>query len=137
MKTTLKVAIPLFLSLAIVLVGCSEKRSDYTSIPLNLRKVARDSIPYSEFVDSITYVDLKTSDNCIIGTISNIRIADGQIVVLDDLSQRVMLFDSIGSYIHDIGSRGLEPENIYVPPKLMLTKKRKTSLYSTTPGALC
>ncbi len=91
--------------LAIVLVGCSEKRSDYTSIPLNLRKVARDSIPYSEFVDSITYVDLETSDNCIIGTISNIRIADGQIVVLDDLSQRVMLFDSIGSYIHDIGSR--------------------------------
>lgn len=99
--------VPLFLSLAIVLVGCSEKRSDCTSIPLNLRKVARDSIPYSEFVDSITYVDLETSDNCIIGTISNIRIADGQIVVLDDLSQRVMLFDSIGSYIHDIGSRGL------------------------------
>lgn len=56
-----------------LLCSCVDKLpQDADGIPVNLEYADSEIINYSEFVDSITYLGLETTEDCLIGKIRNI-----------------------------------------------------------------
>ncbi len=85
-------------------VGCGSEKGG--GIPVDLSASSGDCVNYSDFVDSISYIQLHGMGGKPIAEISNIRFADSVIVAFDENSQRVMMFDGRGKYLRDIGARG-------------------------------
>jgi hypothetical protein len=66
----------------------------------------------SEYFSEIRYIPLETSDSCLVGRDPLIRFA-GEYVLLTSSTRmysQVMLFDSAGKFIRNIGHRGNDPE---------------------------
>lgn len=91
------------------ITGCSRPIGDNGVVEIDLTEVTRDSIPYSEFVDSITYLNLETVDDCLLANICNIVMADSVMALFDDRTQQVVLFNRDGHFLHKIGGRGQGP----------------------------
>lgn len=94
-------------------MGCSAQHHDNSSSRLagvDLDNPDRDTLYYSEIVDSVTYIDLESSDEAMIGKIADLDYNGSDIVVLDDKTGLVKLFGKDGHFISQIGSRGQGPE---------------------------
>lgn len=92
-----------------IVASCHKKDTGVNVIALDLNDISREYMNYSEFVDSISYVTLKESDDMPLGDIKTIRFLDGFIVVFDDKTQAVMLFDNDGNFVRKISERGGGP----------------------------
>ena len=92
------------------IIGCGRNQNieqEYgRRIDINLTTSDRDSIPYSEFVDSITYLTIQADDSLRIGNIENIRFADTYIAAFDPRAYQVLLFNADGRFVRKIGARG-------------------------------
>lgn len=82
---------------------------DSCVVEIDLTEVTRDSIPYSEFVDSITYLNLETGDDCLLADVRNLVMADSVMALFDRKTQQVMLFNRDGHFLRKIGGRGQGP----------------------------
>lgn len=95
--------------LSIFVLSCtSESRNGEVSV--DLLHVTEDSLCYSSFVDSISYIVLEDNDDCLIGSVSDVIIDDEYIFVLDDKQQAVWIFSREGNYLNSINRRGSGPE---------------------------
>lgn len=65
----------------LLLCACSGKITQQ-AIVVDLMD-AKDSIPYSVFVDSIETIPLETTDSCLIGNIQDIAATDDRFFILD------------------------------------------------------
>ena len=74
-----------------MLISCSEKIERVSKYP-DLLNEAVDTIAYSQFVDSIKYIPLETTDACLIGNITDVEISEEHIFVLDLQMQTVWIF---------------------------------------------
>ncbi len=101
-----------------VLPGCTPHIQEESGIVVDFTKDSCDSIPYSLFVDSITYLDLDPEKKCLIGNIDNIAFLDSCIVLFDSRAHLVHLLDKEGRYLKKIGERGAGPGE-YLSPKQM------------------
>lgn len=66
--------------------------------------------PIDEIIDSAEYVRLKTTDDNLIGYISQIRTTDDCIVVIDKQNQNVFVFDRRGKALGNIKRTGRGPQ---------------------------
>lgn len=99
----------IYLSLILVLcISCSKtKRNTYD---VDLLNDAVDSIDYSLFVDSVRYINLETTDSCLIGKVTDIAISTDRIFVLDKYYQIIWVFNKTGKFLNKISKRGDGPQ---------------------------
>ncbi len=96
------------LSLFLMLISCSEKIERVSKYP-DLLNEAVDTIAYSQFVDSIKYIPLETTDACLIGNITDVEISEEHIFVLDLQMQTVWIFSRDGKYRGQVFHKGDAP----------------------------
>lgn len=100
----------LYFFLGALLYGCapdSALRKEAIEIDLNNTS---SCILESEMVDSVTYLQLETSDECLLGNIKSIAVLDSLFICLDDKSDAVLSFDCSGKFRSPFGGRGEGPE---------------------------
>ena len=66
-----------------VFFSCSTRNSE-TEFVVDLDNITIDTIHYSLFVDSITYIPLETNDSCLIGSVTDMIVSDNGILILDN-----------------------------------------------------
>lgn len=80
-------------------------------VSVNLLDVTQDSLYYSMFVDSISYIPLEDNDDCLIGRVTDVIVSDDYLFVLDGKQQIVLTFDREGKFISSIDKHGNGPED--------------------------
>ena len=102
----------LLLSLSLVLFFTSCVRKAPTMIDFKIfeynqiKKIERISFDNSDYIDSCKFVLLETSDQSLIGEISQLKIFEGNYYIYDKLTKKVKVFNKAGKFLHDIGSFG-------------------------------
>lgn len=81
-----------------------------TRIEVNLNHVDVDSVGLSMLADSVSYLDLETTDGSLIGRIGDVKVTPQGIIVLDSKQDIALLFDRNGRFMRQIGNRGQGPE---------------------------
>lgn len=113
-KTCMLVIMCLFL---VCLIGCSDKNRIGTStktedlISINLDELEISApIMYSDLFDDIKFIELESTPNSLLGTISKVIYYNDTIYVMDkSVSKAVFLFNQDGKFINKIGNIGKGP----------------------------
>ena len=90
-------------------LSCTEKQKNDSAFAPDLLNEAKESVRYSQFVDSLEYLPLETSDKCLIGKIKDVYIGKECVFVFDDRMQTVWIFDRKGNYLGEIRKSGNGP----------------------------
>lgn len=98
------------ITLSLSIVCCTNHTKEEGNIRIDISDAFADSIDISDFVDSITYIDLNTAEDNPVGYIKNARIND-YLIVTNERSNHspVKLFDIKGNFIANIGRIGQGP----------------------------
>lgn len=88
-----KLRLKLIILIFPLLASCSLNQSNRDSAVIDLDHPEVDSIPLSYFVDSISYIDLEESDDCLLSYISCAQISDSSILILDKKDKTVALLE--------------------------------------------
>lgn len=93
----------------ILLSGCAKTAdTGKRTIEIDLSECA-GTVKESLTVDSVTYIPLETTGECIIGHIKNVAVLDSLFIILDSKSDAVLAFDKNGRFCHQVGNRGEGP----------------------------
>lgn len=79
-------------------------------IKIDLEKMEMSDAGLNEFVESIEYIPLETTDECVIGDRVMFDTDETHIIVRDQYCKTVYLFDRKGRFIRTIGRQGNGPE---------------------------
>lgn len=94
-----------------MLCGCSPRQPDGDStIDIDLTEVDVDSIPFSQIMDSVSYLALELPDSIVVGRVKDISFEDSMIVILDKYTNGLITFSRDGKYLGQIGSKGNSPD---------------------------
>lgn len=96
--------------ISLLCYSCVEDK-ELKGIKVDLMLEAKNSIEYSLFVDSIKYIELETTDSCLIGSIKDIAIYQNRMFIFDEQQQTIWEFDREGKYINKIFKLGDGPED--------------------------
>ena len=94
--------------LALLALSCTDQTTR-EGWDVDLMRNEQDSLPYSLFVDSIRYIPLEATDECIVGAVTDIAFSDDRMFIFDRKQQAVWVFDHQGRYRHCILHRGEGP----------------------------
>jgi hypothetical protein len=64
------------------------------------------SVVLSEIVDSISYIELETKDECLIGYINRIKYYDGHYYIYDHGAKTIYIFDETGKFVKKFNKYG-------------------------------
>ena len=103
-----KVVLLILLS-ALLHTSCKQANKQGSFCP-DLLVESVDTLYYSTFVDSIGYIHLETSDECLIGEVSDAILTESHIFIFDKYKQTIWIFDRKGNYLSSISKRGNGPE---------------------------
>lgn len=102
------------LSTATACTGQADKTANagisYDNMQTVVVRTGNTLYPIDEILDSTEYVRLETTDDNLIGYISQIRMADDCIVVIDKQNQAVFVFDRQGKALGSIKRTGHGPQ---------------------------
>lgn len=94
------------------LISCGEKEKTVFSSDLqaiNLKELEQSRITSEDVVNSIHFVKLETTNDCLIGQIIQIGQHEDKFYILDK-TETLWMFDDKGNYIKQIGRKGPGPE---------------------------
>lgn len=98
------------LGIGILLSGCAQTDLPTdNAIDIDLNTFV-DETSRSVYVDSVTYLPLETTDECLIGHIKSISVLDSLFLILDNKTETVLAFDKSGHFRYQIGNQGEGPE---------------------------
>ena len=89
-------------------ISCSMEK-EQKGIIVDLLKEAKDSLRYSLFVDSIEYVNIESTDSCLIGRIADMAISHNHLFIFDEQQQTIWHFDRGGNFLNKIYRKGKGP----------------------------
>lgn len=92
-----------------LIVSCNYNNVSIPNITIDLDEKG-DGILYSQFVESIDYIELNTKDSCIVSEINKILIDDDTIFVLDKKNAGILIFTVEGKMVNQINHYGNSPE---------------------------
>lgn len=95
-------------------IGCTRishvdsGNEEYLSLVLPLNQ-KEQIVCFSEIMDSLCYIPLETKEQCLIGSVDKLLLAeDDKFIVVDkDIASAIFIYDKSGSFIRQIGRRGL------------------------------
>ena len=88
--------------------SCVEQK-DTTSIKIDLMATDSDTLYYSSFVDSLSYIPLETKDDCLIREITDATLTNQYIFILDTPQQSVWIYSTKGKFIRSLHHQGNGP----------------------------
>ena len=88
--------------------SCVEQK-DTTSIKIDLMATDSDTLYYSSFVDSLSYIPLETKDDCLIREITDAILTNQYIFILDTPQQSVWIYSTKGKFIRSLHHQGNGP----------------------------
>ena len=77
---------------------------------INIDPKKATTFNFSEAFSRIEFVELETSEECLIGEINRIIIHNNRIIILDEMSESVYTFDMNGHYMYKISAQGNGPQ---------------------------
>lgn len=92
----------------VVYSSCSSNKIRYICEP-DLLEDTVDTLNYSLFVDSIKYINLETTDNCLIGSVTDLVMTPERIFVFDKYRQTIWIFNQYGHFLNKIYEQGNGP----------------------------
>jgi hypothetical protein len=110
-------------------LSCAEnKKAQVSDIPVlkvsDLKAVENPKLDDTSYFDKVEFIILETTDESILGEISQIEVFENHIYILDRKGKSLKKFDLAGKYLHDIGRVGLGTEeyiavsSFYINPNL-------------------
>lgn len=121
------------LCLCLCLGACGERVADENQITVDLDHDVQENILFSSFVDSITYIPLEASEDCLIGNIRDVVVSDSLVFVLNEERTSLFIFDKKGNYKRKIEHVGTGPgEYLAINQFSYHTKDRILSIVSNT-----
>ena len=99
-----------FIIASLVIISCKRelnKSDDGNSIVIDASTEA--CITVTEFVDSVDFIKLETTEQCLIGRISKILFVNDLLIIQDSKTHTIFLFDKNGKFRHSISKRGNGP----------------------------
>lgn len=119
--------------LALLLVSCGERKSagQQESVP---EKLVFSSVGEGTDLNyELSFVELETSDSCLIGKIGQIEYKGDTLFILDYVNYNVLAFNSKGAFLGMIGKKGNEPGELVSPQSIALNLG-ETELYLIDSG---
>lgn len=110
-----KIIFLFFLSVCLLLAGCkkesrNQENADLIFIPQDkittVEKIAFDD---ARFIDSCVCIPLETSEAGLLGRVKQIEACDDKYYIIDNLVDKLKVFDAAGKYLFDIGAKGGGP----------------------------
>lgn len=103
--------------------------TDTTVIGITSKPTNR--IRLDTFVDSVKFVKLETTEECLIHRIANVFVAEGKIILPDYKTHEIYIFDESGKYLSKISRRGRGPqEYIGMSAAMFNPKTQNIMVYS-------
>ncbi|RLD78415.1 MAG: hypothetical protein DRJ07_13225 [Bacteroidetes bacterium] len=117
--------------LVFIVVSCNpqtgfEKMPEADDIkPLDINPQRNTELYYSQFIDSITYIPLKTFENVLLGSnVFKIIRAKNCYIVFDET--KIVVFDLQGNYLFDFGIKGHGPGEMAWPTDFIVDSKNNS-----------
>jgi len=89
-----------------------------------------EKINLSEFVDSVKFIRLETTEESLINNINTVFFVDDEVVIVDKMSGKILVFDNNGNYIRKIANRGRGPgEYLGITSCNYDNERRQLSIY--------
>ena len=113
----------LILSL-IIITSCSCSKKEQTDNVSKLIFNEETNIDFKKDIEC-SFIPLETTDSCLFGDISAIRIVDDKIYIIDKGSKRLLVFGTSGKFITQIGKRGNGPGEYMSVNNFHIDKKKQ------------
>jgi len=68
-----------------------------------------ERIHLSEFIDSVKFIKLETTEESLVGSITKVLFVDEKMVIINEMGGEIFLFDNNGNFIRKIANRGRGP----------------------------
>jgi len=87
----------------------------------------KNTLPFDSLMDFVSFVKLETTEDNLIGGISQILFVNNKIIVVDfDVSKTITVYDESGKYLNNIGKLGQGPEEYAYLGHVILTPDKST-----------
>ena len=120
---------------ATVAYGCSsgDRSSEVREINLDPESRQIGKLTLNELVESISYIPLETTDDCLIGEITNSIISENHLLLYCRIARRCYLFNKTGRFVAPIGNFGQGPgEYSYGPELIQIDEKNNEVILRTS-----
>ncbi|AWW29342.1 hypothetical protein DN752_03835 [Echinicola strongylocentroti] len=104
----------IFFTLLLCFSSCGDKRHTADEVLVINPKEADRSMLLSELVDSVYYIKLETSENCLMGQLREVVIKEKYIYAIDKQQEAIFVFDKKGRFISKLDNKGESPEEYTV-----------------------
>jgi len=108
----MKINLFVFFVISLLIVSCKEKSNNYDDKYYAIINASPEDdaiISVTEFVDSVGFIKLETTEHCLIGGISKIFFINDLLIIQDKKTASIFLFDKSGKFINNISNRGNGP----------------------------
>ncbi|MBN2814672.1 MAG: 6-bladed beta-propeller [Bacteroidales bacterium] len=93
----------------LIMIACSCKSIETEKLhQINLENITEKSLDISSVVDSIWFIKLETSEDCLISNIQDICFIEDRIFINDN-AKRLLVFNREGKFLNTIGRAGKGP----------------------------
>ena len=106
----MKIDVIICLSLFCVVASCKNNHADSNEvkgIPKIIKPLEKDKLRSSSFLDSVSYVSLDSKN--LIAHISELQYKNNRYYIVDDISKKLAVFDSVGHALFEIDAVGRGP----------------------------
>ena len=104
--------------------SCHQQQTFLDSVPIDIvNKHNPIQIDIYDIVDSISYIPLETSNNCLLGDIQCVK-KDDDVFFVKDI-KGIFVFDKEGRFKNEIGRRGNGPGEYFYIDNFYLDRKNK------------
>lgn len=83
-------------------------KNDPENITIDLDQ-SKDTIKYSNFIDSVSYIELNTNDSCLLSDIEKIYIDNDTVLLWDKKDAGILVFNNSGKLVNQIDYYGKGP----------------------------
>ena len=111
-------------------------KSNISVFDLNLNRYIEREFKLSETCDSTEYVVLETSESNYIGRIKVIKISSNYIILTDDITRKVHVFNRAGEYLFEMGKQGKGPGEYIQVDDLLIDEDNHCVLLKSGKGVL-
>jgi hypothetical protein len=120
----------LVLLLLIAVFSCTKQKNgvsldDETIIAHTDLKDSNQSMSWSEFVDSVSFIKLETTDESLINKISQVYFCDSLIFINDIRSSKIFVFYNDGKFRNKISKLGQGPGEYLKTDKMLIDEQNK------------
>jgi hypothetical protein len=120
--------------ISITIIACKNNnqtrgiRSNDNTILISVDMNSDETIDFTEYIDSVRFIRLENSDECLIGTIQKVIFYKGRYYIQDNKAGSIFVFDETGKFKHKISKRGQGPGEYVEISRLIIDYKKEQIL---------